>query len=221
MTTIPEPVTRPAWWGTESIKRLLRVFDDCKNAHAMLSARSISGISSTSLRCPLPARDVPLAALHLLISEHSLRIAPAPKAGEAYRYLPLLWCLWRPASEFSHGTGWRHTVTEDARAAIATALAGMPPPSIHVEAGPEVWAGWRLIEPIDLRAQGDQAREFLRELAQRLGGDVERPQDFAVDLPVAGVVRNWNGSTPDLIEIVTVEPTRRYPITELLKEGTR
>ena len=127
-----------------------------------------------------------------------------------------MWTLWRPATRFDKTTRWRHAVEPAAQEAIAAAL--MPAPSVLVDAGHEVWAGWRLQMPFDLTREADQAQAAQAALAARLGADVETAKDLDAPLPLCGVIRNWNANPPNRIEIVVAEPERRYDVEQLLKQ---
>jgi hypothetical protein len=200
---------------TDRLGAAMRLFADCRGS-VTIAGRSLHGFGE-QLAHIAPPFDVPLAVLELLRDGYSLRLSPATRSGQTLAELPFLSVLWRPQSEFSRETGWRHVVTAEAQAAVAAALAMMPPASLLIDAGPEVVAAWRLVEPLDLRHAADQARAAQVQLAERLGGDVKTAEDLAAFLPLAGRVRNWNVTVPDFIELAVVEPGRpEYTIEQLL-----
>ena len=123
---------------------------------------------------------------------------------------------WRPETRFDRDTGWRYTVTPEAQVRIREALDGFPlAPTVVVDGGHEVWAAWRLEPVLAVDRDPARARALPDALAERLGADVEAARDLAATLPLAGVIRNWNQTITDLVDIVDVEPARRYRVEDL------
>ncbi|MDI6773338.1 MAG: hypothetical protein QME77_12240 [bacterium] len=203
---------------TDALAAALRLFDGGRGTVA-LSGRSLHGIGEQDAHIA-PPFDVPLAVLQLLVDGYSLRLGLATRSRQVLAEFPCAWTLWRPATRFDKITGYRHAVEPAAPEAIAAALATMPVPSVLVDAGPEVWAGWRLLEPLDLRRSADQARAAQVALATRLGGDIAAAEGLGGLAPFAGRVRYWNNTIPDFITIAEVELTRRYTLDELTKEAS-
>jgi hypothetical protein len=202
---------------TDRLSAALRLFNGCRGT-VTIAGRSLHGFGEQgALIAPPFDQGVPLPVLQLLVDGYSLRLSPATRSGQALAEMPFLWVLWRPATRFDKITGYRHAVEPAAQAAIADALATMPLPSVLVDAGPEVWAGWRLAEPFDLLHQTTEARGAQVALAERLGGDVKTAEDLSATLPLAGVIRNWNNIQREYIEITIAEPARMYRVEQLLE----
>jgi hypothetical protein len=212
MATTTEPT---AARYTDRLAGALCLFNSCRGRVA-IAARSLHGFGESGALLVAPFDHVPLPVLQLLLGGMQLRISPGTRSGQQLLELPILAVLWRPESAFSRETKWRHVVTAEAHAAIAETLGAMLAPSVFVDAGPEVWAGWRLERPFDLTREADRAQAAQVALAARLGTDVETAKDLGAPLPLCGVIRNWNANPPDRIEIVVAEPTHTYTIDQVL-----
>lgn len=142
--------------------------------------------------------------------------------------LGLLFASWAFTPEFGRRSEedvmGAYYIGDADTARVAEPLARFPlPPSLVVDAGGEVWAGWALTEPL---ADFVDARRLQRALAIALGADTgehaqphgrpARPADDpGVFLPIGGVVRNMGASPPPRIALPLVEPSRIYPLTDL------
>jgi hypothetical protein len=208
------PATEQMRSYADTLAAVLRCFEGCKGS-VIVVGRTLSGLGQQDAHLSPPFDALPMPVLNLLADGFSLRLSPATRSGQALDELPFLSILWRPKTVFSKATAWRHAVDPEAAAQIAAALATMPAPSLLIDAGPEVWAGWRLTEPVDLRQQLDAARVTQAALAQRLDADVQTAEDVTATLPFAGPVRNW-GAHPPFIEVVIAAPERTYRIEQLL-----
>lgn len=214
------PVTRQRY--SAAIAAVLRCFES--DAHVSIESHSSAGFGHEHYLVnarALAGEGPPVAVLRTIAAGWSVRVAPFTRAASyGSPELPVLFCLWRPKTGFGHSpfdstSGHMHHVTEEAITAITTALATLPAPSILVDAGPEVWAGWRLKAPLrDMQA----AIEALRSLAVRLGGEPPDARDAtfsSVTLPLAGVIRNWNQNPPESIAVTHAAADRLYDLEAL------
>jgi hypothetical protein len=183
-----------------------------------LEARSFGGVGQEHLAVWPKADALPLAALNLLRDDWSLRLAAVPRAADGHTLadVPIVLVLWLPRTLFSADTGWRYQVDPAAHAAIARALETMPAPSVLVDGGHELWAGWRLEAPLrDL----PHATRVLTTLAARLGGTSEPLADLPHwSLPFAGPIRNWHDAPREDVTILEADPTRCYAL-EAIEEN--
>jgi hypothetical protein len=192
-----------------------------------ITARTLDGFGSHAMQLP-PAFEagVPMPLLALLRDDWSIRIAPFTWDGGHWCALPMLVAIWRPSTTFLSAER-RHIVTPEGEASVIAGLGAQRPPTVIVDAGPEVWAAWWLDEPI---TDATVARTALRTLAARVGGDADlfaaigqtetdRVRLEALTLPLGGVIRNWNNQRPEHIRVLKVEPSRRYPLDALLSIG--
>jgi len=178
---------------TQKVTAALQCFAGA-NGQITLDMRTMCGIGHEVSTIAV-GDPVPLWLWHRLNDGRTVRVSPFTSAGQ----LPFLFALWRPAVEFRD----KHTVTSEASDAIVSALAPMPLPSILIDAGPEVWAAWRLPRAVSM-AEGLIA---LRQIGQHLAANVAMLQDpWSLTLPLAGPVRNWNVTDPDQIEILEANP---------------
>jgi hypothetical protein len=205
---------------TERIAALLTAF----NTPALGGRRVVEIQSNTHHGGPwrldpmiLPfSQEVPLVVLKLITEGNGLFVTPfvfehrgilVPSA------LPVVFACWRPKTQrVDIGTEKsRHIVLADEKKVIAAALEVMPPPTMLVDAGPDVWAGWALTEPmVDLVA----AHRLLNSLSAALKAMPVNENARDVLLPFAGIVRNWNAGR-ERVDIVSVDPSRRYSPSEI------
>jgi hypothetical protein len=209
------------------IADVLRLFDQAPG-QVYVDARSLDGIGheSTQISPPFPC-GVPLPQLSLLADNWGVRLAPFACDGGRWVAAPLLVALWRPQILVqTSAQGVCRVVTPDAEAAIAAGLRVMPPPTVAVDAGHEVWAGWALETPItDMARAGD----LLCAVAARVGADAEAFAALdkahtsaareSLTLPLGGIIRNWNNQPPEYVRVLDVAPSRRYTLDALLSVG--
>jgi hypothetical protein len=206
-------------WFTEKFARVLQCFD-ARRAALLLDARSFDGIGQQQELLTLPCPDgVPRHVLGLVRDGWTLRILPAAVANLSQQIdLPAAIVVWRPRTAFKNRT---HVVTDEGQATIAAAIATMPPPSIVVDAGPEVWGAWRLDQPITDLAR---AHRLLSTLADRLGGDTSILANLATfSVPICGPIRSWNSERREHIRIELAHPNQVYALATFeqpIKEKT-
>jgi hypothetical protein len=196
---------------TDRLEALLQCFDDAR-APVLFDLRSFRGFEHEQHFWAPPFQQVPMLLMQRLLEGFSLRLALVTREPGYLVDAPVLAAVWRPARKFHDG---RWVLCSESQAAIRTALATMPAPSVLVDGGHEVWAGWRLIGPISWQ----HAEEILPGLAGRLGA-LDLPARLStLTLPLAGPVRSRETPEPETIEIIEADPTRRYLIAELLQEN--
>ena len=186
-------------------------FEGCRGDVAYRT-RSLDGFHAGYGVASPPFTDgVPLPMLAVVNDDLELRISPFTTVGVGHLSdLPMIVALWRPAVTFDRS----HVVTPDGQAAVAAAIAAMMPPSVLVDAGPEVWAAWTLDAPVRDQAAAVVA---LRDVALKAGADVDVLSDLhAFTLPLAGPIRNWNRTDLEFIRVEHVDETARYPLSAIL-----
>lgn len=189
--------------------------------HVYVDTRTLDGFGHENLHLPTSFElGAPILLLKALAAGWSARVAPMTWDGGYWCALPALFAVWRPFTE--------HALTTEGQAAVTAGLALMPPPSVLVDAGPEIWASWVLDTPI---TNLPIARAALRSLAARVGGDGEMfgalDQPTCVDplllerltLPLGGPIRNWFTEPREYISVAAVDLTRRYSLDSLLSVG--
>jgi hypothetical protein len=158
-----------------------------------LDLRSRDGFRHQQARLPEPVTVLPPFVLSWLEDQDHIRIVTAPPP------LRVAVAYWKLGDEFTRETEWRHRVPAADQARVRAALAGFPiQPAWLVTAGPEVVAGWRLAEPLPAA----DALAVFERLAQRLGATWPWPPT----VPLAGVIRNWNETHRERVELVDVAP---------------
>ncbi len=203
--------TRPF---TARLLELLRVFDGCRGS-IDIDMRSLSGIGQSALSVRPPVAAIPFPLLDAIRDNDGTRFTPVTRAG-GLQDLAIAFVCWRPAQCFDASTGWRYTIAPDAQERIREALAAFAlPPAQLIDAGPEVVALWLLEAPLAVDRDPARALALLVGLAERLAGDVTTAQDLGALLPLCGVIRNWNHELADHVDVVDVEPGRRYPVEQL------
>jgi hypothetical protein len=178
----------PARPFTEQLLDLVRDF-----AGQTLDNRSLHGFKRQQARLPEPVTVLPPFVLSWLEDQDHIRIVAAPPP------LRVAVAYWKLGDQFDLETGWQHRVPEADQARVRAALAGFAvPPTWLVLSGPEVMAGWRLAEPLPAA----DAPTVLERLAARLGATWPLPES----LPLAGVVRSWNETHREHVELLDVAP---------------
>lgn len=184
---------------------------------AWLAGRSFEGLGREPQRVTHDAlgRDgLPLAMLDGLRSSWSYRVHPvAAENPAAFGALPVAFALWHPETRFD---GRQHVITEAGQAMVAAAIAAAPhPPTALVDGAHEVVALWALDRPI---TDERQARDVLTALATRVGAEPVPDGPLAtITLPAAGSVRDWNATARERIEILHLNATRIYSVSQLLE----
>jgi hypothetical protein len=205
---------------TERIAALLTAF----NAPSLGGRRVVEIQSNTYHGGPwrldpalLPfSNEVPLFVLKLITERNGLFVTPFVFENRGLwiaSALPLVFASWRPRTQrVDIGTAQsRDIVLAEEKRSITAALESMPPPTLLVDAGPDVWAGWALTEPmVDLVA----AHQLLNRLSVALKAVPVSENARDVLLPFAGIVRNWNVGR-EQVDIVSVDPSRRYSLSEI------
>ena len=201
-------MTAPAY--TDRIAAALACFNAPRDGTLTLAARTYEGIGASSaiLHPPFAVDGLPLALLNLLNDGFTLRVDLVTRSGPTALWLPMLIARWTLKSSFISSRRL-HVVSVSGLAGVRAMIATMPAPTLQVHAGPEVWAGWRLTQPLPAKAAGPA----LRRLAEQLAADPI--ENLADTLPLAGAVRNWSNVPREYITIVDVDPSREYELADL------
>jgi hypothetical protein len=212
-----EPV--PPRLFTARLLALLRIFDGCRG-DIFVDARSLSGIGghvTFNLRPPVSACPFPI--LDCIRDNDGLRVGLTTRSGGRAEDLPAAFVLWKLRRDFGRREGEdpaRYYVLPEEQQRVGAALAGFTVlPAFLIDAGPEIVALWPLSAPLAVDKEPEHARRLLVALAERLGADVEAARDLMGTVPLAGVIRSWNGNPPDIVDLVDVAPGRRYAVEAL------
>ena len=199
---------------TQRLLDRVRLFDGCRGG-IDVDMRSLDGIGHSVLYLTPPTGAIPLPLLDAIRDAWGARVMPVTRAAGHPQDLASAFVYWRAETRFDRDTEWRYVVAPEAQARIREALGAFPmPPAQLVDAGPEIVALWPLDSPLAVDRDPTRAIALLVALAERLGADVEIARDLAATLPLAGVIRgDWNHT--DLVDIVDVEPARRYRVEDL------
>lgn len=194
----------------DSLTRLLNALVARPTA---ITAQPLDGVGRRTVTVHPPFASVPFQIVQLLDDDFSLTVpvASCDVAGVP-QALHMVISRWRPETAFGSLDGDRkgHHVTQAGYAAVETALATMPPPSVRVDAGPDQWAGWTLATPmLDLSA----AQTLLDAIAARVGGE---PITLTTAVPLAGWVRNFGNQHRTSIHVVEADASRVYDSSVLL-----
>jgi hypothetical protein len=192
---------------TTRVAAALRLFESEGPVHMV--ARSVSGIDSPARLVAAPpfADTLPGNVLKVLADrEMNLRVRPVIETVAGRFRWPLLFVMWRPPVRRA-GRQWE--LEDGARERILASLATMPKPSVLIDGGFELWAGWRLDDAIDGLQQG---RAALGQLGDALGAGAFGDD---ITLPLAGAIRgrDWNDAEIDISE---VDLDTGYTVTEIL-----
>jgi hypothetical protein len=201
-------VRAPAY--VDRIAGVLQCFNTAKDGTLTLSASTYEGFgqSAAVLTPPFAVDGLALPVLNLLSDGFSLRVDVVTRSGPSALWLPMAVARWTLKATFL-STQRRYVVSEHQRAGVRAALALMPAPSVQVEAGPEIWAGWRLKQALPAKAAG----AALRRLAEQVHADPI--ENLTNTVPLAGQVRNWTRMPVEFVTVVAVDPSRAYDLADL------
>jgi hypothetical protein len=202
---------------TDQLLAVLQCFDLTQGVIA-LTDRSVNGVRQSCLILHPPCRSVPMNLLTLLNQDVPVRLPVLTRnpSGQTLVDLPVAIAYWRPRTRFDRSTHWRRVVEPDAQHAITTALRTMPAPSILIDGGSAVWAGWQLDKPIRDRRQIDAV---LQAIAERLGADTRAPADLQhFEVPLGGPIPDFGNLTPRYTLIAVADASRRYTLDALMPQ---
>jgi hypothetical protein len=188
--------------------------EDCRGA-VRVDARSLTGIGHQHFAVAPPFPRIPLSILTALEDGFSVRFGIATTTGGRVLDLGALFAIWRPRVVFDQSTDWRNVIAAEAQTAIREALASFSlTPAFIIDAAAEVWGAWPLSTPLAVDHDPSRALTLLSRLAETLGAADEAARDLTITLPIAGHVRNF-GMQPPFVEIIDVDPPRRYALDEI------
>jgi hypothetical protein len=202
---------------TEQVAAVLESFGAIEGHALELTVRSINGFGQEPYRVRLPARELPRPVLQALADGWHVRLAPVPRPvrqASAGDFLPVVFVTWRLERRFNPRER-EYQPSERAISLVKVAMELVPPATFLIESGAELWAGWRLGQPLRLA----RAARVLGQFAERLGADVAPLRDLAgLSLPLAGPALN-SGQRPPWTAVHVIEPQRVYTLAEVLQDG--
>ena len=225
---------------SSSVSGLLEILFGDGGGQLVFTSRTEDGIGMQEFRlaelerAELERGWLPIQILVALEDGWCIHVTPALKesAGPRPVQLSALFTRWMLEPERTRH-GWM--IPEEMATAIAEKLKAFPlPPSALIDGANEVVPVWRLERSLDLRAGLKSALELQRRLAVALGAstkpirhittgrgaagihDVQElaAHDPRLPIPLAGVVRGWDGAPP-LVTIPVCDATCTYPLAEI------